>query len=266
MTNPNATILIVDDEIKNRKLLEAMLRPEGYLTRTAANGTEALALIAECPPDLILLDIMMPDMDGYQVATLLKGDVATSNIPIVMVTAHSGRSARMVGLETGVEEFLTKPVDRTELCIRVRNLLRLKEAADFLKNHNLILEQQVDARTADLNLFRKAMDSSADAIFLIKRSSMRNIEVNTTATHMFGYTREELLAIGPGELYAMARGDLESVYDSAIADPGKITFCQSQLQRKDGSQFPAEIQRQAVRHGTEWIIACVTRDLSRLHS
>jgi CheY-like chemotaxis protein len=85
-----ATILIVDDEAANRKLLEAMLKPEGYLTVSVANGEEAIAAIARAPPDLILLDIMMPGMDGYQVARILKSDAQTSSIPVIMVTAPRG--------------------------------------------------------------------------------------------------------------------------------------------------------------------------------
>ena len=149
--NLAASILIVDDEIQNRRLLEALLKPEGYLTRTAANGEEALASITRYPPDLILLDVMMPGMDGHELANILKANHATSGIPIIMVTAQIDRSARLAGLDAGAEEFLTKPVDRAELWIRVRNLLRLKAYGDFLKNHSSMLEQEVQSRTADLD-------------------------------------------------------------------------------------------------------------------
>jgi len=81
-----ATILIVDDESPNRKLLETLLRPEGHVTRVAANGSEGLASVAREPPDLILLDVMMPGMDGFHVARTLKDNPATSHIPIIMVT------------------------------------------------------------------------------------------------------------------------------------------------------------------------------------
>ena len=137
MTAPPATILIVDDEIHNRKLLETLLQPEGYLTLSAASGEEALAEIAQRAPDLNLLDVMMPGMDGCQVASALKANPATSNIPIIMVTVQSDRSSRLEGLNAGAEEFLTKPVDRAELWLRVRNLLRLKEFSDFLQDHRL---------------------------------------------------------------------------------------------------------------------------------
>jgi signal transduction histidine kinase len=150
MSRPPATVLIVDDEPLNCKLLESLLLPEGYLTVTAGSGAQALGLVAKSAPDLILLDVMMPELDGYQVAALLKADPVTSNIPIIMVTALSDRDARIAGLKAGAEEFLSKPVDRAELWLRVRNLLRLKDYGDFLRNHNLLLEQEVMARTADL--------------------------------------------------------------------------------------------------------------------
>ena len=126
--NPQATmILIVDDQRDNRDMLEAMLQQEGYRTTQASGGMEAMDLIAKEAPQLILLDVSMPDMDGYAVASLLKADPKTASIPIIMVTAHTGRGARVVGLHTGVEDYLTKPVDAPELLLKVRNLLRLRQ-------------------------------------------------------------------------------------------------------------------------------------------
>ncbi|MEO7251390.1 MAG: EAL domain-containing protein [Arenimonas sp.] len=150
MTPPPSTILIVDDEASSRRLLEALLRPEGYLTVCAANAEDALALIARQPPDLIILDVMMPGLDGCQLAGLLKASPATANIPIVMVTALADRKSRLAGLDAGAEDLLTKPVDRAELWLRVRNLLRLKMLGDFHQNHGAILEQKALARAAEL--------------------------------------------------------------------------------------------------------------------
>ena len=263
MTNPTAaSILIVDDEILNRKLLETLLQPEGYLTLSAASGEEALAAIAQHAPDLILLDIMMPDMDGYQVAGILKANPATSNIPIIMVTAHIDRSARLAGLNAGAEEFLTKPVDRAELWLRVRNLLRLKAYGDFLQNHSLILEQQVQARTVDLQRFRAAMDATGDAIFLVNRTTMGFVELNATACKMLGYTREELFRLGPAQIDATTLEQLESVYDGIIAGHGTNELQETQLQRKDGSRFQVEVRRHAHRSGADWIIVGVVRDIT----
>lgn len=150
-----ATLLIVDDEPQVRKLLETLLQYEGYHTLSVGSGEEALALVAEQPPDLVLLDIMMPGMDGFEVANQLKGNPATANIPIIMLSALSEPSARLSGLQTGAEEFISKPVERVELWLRVRNLLRLKSYGDQLKSHSLMLEQQLRERgteTATMNV------------------------------------------------------------------------------------------------------------------
>ncbi|MEK7437591.1 MAG: EAL domain-containing protein [Pseudomonadota bacterium] len=140
-----ARILVVDDEERNRRLLAAMLEAEGYSASQAADGLQAIELARQSPPDLILLDIMMPGMDGYEVARALKADAATKAIPVVMVTALDDRESRLRGLEAGAEEFVTKPVDRNELRVRVRNLLRLKQFSDQL-------EQLVAERTAKLEV------------------------------------------------------------------------------------------------------------------
>ena len=119
-----ARVLIVDDELRNRQLLEVMLEGEGYVLATAASGEEALEAVAKQPPDLILLDVMMPGVDGYQVAARIKGDVATAGIPIILLTALNDRNSRAHGLRAGAADVLTKPVNRAELLERVRGLLR----------------------------------------------------------------------------------------------------------------------------------------------
>jgi CheY-like chemotaxis protein len=125
------TILIVDDQPDNRDMLSAMLGSEGYRTLVASGGMEALDVIAREAPHLILLDVSMPDMDGFAVASLLKADPKTAGIPIIMVTAHTGRGSRVVGLHTGAEDYMTKPVDAPELLLKVRNLLRLRANAEL---------------------------------------------------------------------------------------------------------------------------------------
>ncbi|MEO8069934.1 MAG: response regulator [Acidobacteriota bacterium] len=145
-----ARILIVDDSSQNRALFEVMLEPEGFEVLSAASGEEALAMVARQPPDLILLDVVMPGIDGYEVADRLKNDPATRHIPIIMITALDNGAARLLGLSAGVENFLTSPVDRAELCVRVRNLLRLKAHGDYYDHYSQVLEREVSVRTADL--------------------------------------------------------------------------------------------------------------------
>ncbi len=262
MTDPTATILIVDDESWNSKLLEKMLQPEGYLTRTAANGKEALVSIAERAPDLILLDAMMPGMDGYEVARRLKANPVTASIPIIMVTAQIDHNARVAGLNAGAEDFLTKPVDQAELCLRVRNLLRLKAYGDFLKNHNLILDQELQARTADLHLFHTAMDASDDAIFLVNRSTMRIVQANTTACTLLGYAREELLALDPWAVLSIPRAELERTYDMVITSGVHAKPLEMLWRRKDGSQVWVELRHHAQRLKDHWIVVKLVRDVT----
>jgi len=258
-----ATILIVDDEAQNRRLLEALLQAAGYATTSAADAEEALACIARRPPDLVLLDVMMPGMDGNELARVLKSAPATASIPIIMVTANSDRAARLVSLDAGAEDFLSKPVDRAELWLRVRNLLRVKAYGDLLQQQGTLLEEEVRVRTADLQRFRTAMDATADGIFLVERASMRFIEVNVTACAMLGYTREELLALGPGQLTPESGVRPEDACDEIILrHAGGALTEECLMLRKDGSSFLAEVSRQAQLSRGKWIIVEVVRDIT----
>jgi two-component system cell cycle response regulator len=128
-----ARILIVDDVPANTRLLEAKLTAEYYQIATAQDGFEALRLAQAWQPDLILLDIMMPELDGYEACRRLKADPATQHIPVVMVTALGDADERLRGLEAGADDFLTKPVEYDTLFARTRSLVRLKRMLDELR-------------------------------------------------------------------------------------------------------------------------------------
>lgn len=126
-------LLIVDDEEKNRTLLRDPLEARGYEIEEAENGAEALLKVAMRPPDVILLDVMMPKIDGFDVCRRLKRDEKTASIPILMVTALSERKERLMGIEAGANDFLNKPVDLQDMALRVANAVYAKRLFDQLR-------------------------------------------------------------------------------------------------------------------------------------
>lgn len=135
----NKTVLVVDDNVQNTELLTVMMQAEGYEVATAADGLEALAQVIASPPDLILLDIMMPKLDGYAVCRRLKQEEATRLVPIVLLTAIGAEDARIQGIEAGADDFITRPFSRSELKARVRSLLKLKAYTDELEHAETML-------------------------------------------------------------------------------------------------------------------------------
>ncbi len=131
--NKTPVVLVVDDNQQNLELLQAYLEDMDCKTIPANDGPQALDIIADNPPDLILLDIMMPKMSGFEVCKRLKNDPKTSDIPIIMVTALNEFGDIKRGLDSGTDDFLSKPVNKLELLTRVRTMLKLKHLSDKLE-------------------------------------------------------------------------------------------------------------------------------------
>jgi len=207
-STPVAHVLVVDDDPRNRELLEVMLGAENYRVTSAASGPQALELVEKQPPDLILLDVRMPGMDGYQVARLIKSNAATAQIPIIMVTNLHTRKQRIMGLSAGAEDFVSKPVDRTDLCLRVKGLLRLKAYGDHYDNYSKVLAKKVALRTAELEERTKVLEKQArmlteqtalldlaqDAI-LVHDMSGQILFWSAGAARMYGWSKEETLGM-----------------------------------------------------------------------
>jgi DNA-binding response OmpR family regulator len=152
-----ALVLVVDDQAPNRKLLADLLATQGYAVETAAGGEEALAKIAALGPDLVLLDILMPGLSGYEVCRRIRADPATQILPVVMVTALDPTEERIKGLEAGADDFLAKPINAPELLARVKSLLRIKTFHDTVQAQagelavlNAGLEKRVQDQLAEL--------------------------------------------------------------------------------------------------------------------
>ena len=128
-------ILVVDDQLQNIELLEAYLIPQGYEIVRAASGEEALAKLSGDPIDLILLDVMMPGIDGFEVTRKVRQDVKIRLLPIILVTALRETEDRVKGIEAGCDDFISKPVEKIEILARVRSLLKIKAYNDLMSNY-----------------------------------------------------------------------------------------------------------------------------------
>ena len=142
-------ILIIDDEETNLEVLGGMVETLGHETLFAQSGWEGLNLLAH-NIDLVLLDIVMPGIDGFEVLQRIRQNEQYKALPVMMVTCMSSREDRLTAIELGANDFIIKPVDKTELCVRMNSLLKIKEARDELHNHQLRLEKIIEARTAAL--------------------------------------------------------------------------------------------------------------------
>lgn len=164
----NARLLVVDDDEINREMLSAMLRTLGYDSELVNSGPEALERL-DASYDMVLLDYMMPGMDGVEVCKRIREESRFNDIPIVMVTALSGKEDRLRAVEAGANDWICKPVDRTELQVRVASLLKMKRAQDDLKRHQKNLEETVRNRTAEL---RGAMEEVKQSQEAARRSAL----------------------------------------------------------------------------------------------
>ncbi len=174
MNTKDTHILIVDDEPVNIKILNGMLSAEGYNVLKAGSGPQALDILEKHALDIILLDVMMPEMDGFEVCTRIKARKDLRLIPVLMVTALQDKIHRQLALEAGADDFLSKPIDRTELIIRVKSLVRIKRYSDELVESNRILEEQKEK----LKRLEKAKESLTHMIVHDLRSPLTSISMN----------------------------------------------------------------------------------------
>jgi PAS domain S-box-containing protein len=208
-------ILIVDDQLQNIELLEAYLAPQGYEIVTASNGEEALRKLSGNQIDLMLLDIMMPGMDGFEVTRRVRQDDSHRLLPIILVTALHETEDRVKGIEAGCDDFISKPVDKMELLARVRALLKVKAYSDLMNNYRKELESEVTGRTDELrqaleNLqqditerkltekalrvseekYRMVVENAKEAIIVTQ--DMKVVFVNHAGVDMIGYSEKIL--------------------------------------------------------------------------
>jgi adenylate cyclase len=258
------TVLVIDDLLQNTRLLEAILAPKGYQVVTAASGEEGLRLLREEKPDLVLLDILMPEMDGYEVCRRIREDPATAFLPVVMITA-SGDQEKRRALETGADDFVTKPFDQTELLARVRSLVRIKQHHDTIERQtaelavwNRQLEGRVKAQVEELERVGRlrrflspqvaelVVDSGDESFLESHRREIVVVFCDLRRFTSFAETAEPEEVMGVLGEYHTALGDLIFRFEGTLerfAGDGLMVFFNDPIRCEDG---PARAVRMAV--------------------
>lgn len=177
----NTKVLVIDDDLKTLRMLEALLGPQGYAVETVANGPEGIARAAVMHPDIILLDLYMPEMDGIEVCRTLRSQPETEHIPVICITGYDDKSIKIRCLEAGANDFLAKPIDPTELTTRIKNLLFLGHYVSVSEENRVLRER----RRAE-EQFRRFIDSSQDMVYRTDATGTFTM-INQAGVEMLGH-------------------------------------------------------------------------------
>ena len=226
------TVLLCDDELMNRKVASKILHKEGFEIIEAQNGQEAIEILKRQTVDLILMDLMMPVMDGYEATRIIKEDDELSTIPLIIISALSDRNAILKCLEIGADEYLTKPFDLTDFRLRINNAIKMGVYQNMLKDHKRLLEAQVKEKTKDLqNALIEVQNSEKDIISILGKTaeyrdnetSAHTLRVGEMAASMaqkFGWSDErvELMRLA-APMHDIGKVGIE---DHILLKPGKL--------------------------------------------
>jgi formate hydrogenlyase transcriptional activator len=243
------TILLVDDNPENLKLLNVFLRDAGFQIVVAQSGPEALQHITQVHPDLILLDVLMSEMDGFETCQRLKAHATTKDIPVIFLTALTEIVDKIKGFEVGGADYLTKPVQPEEVLARVNTHLTNRKLQHRLQEQNALLEEQSER-------FRILSEATFEGIFFHDEGHI--VEVNQTLEQMFGYQSAEILGKNVLEFVSPKFHQIVGEYLRTKAE----TPYEAEGIRKDGSLFPVEFQARMMPYHGRDVRVVVIRDLT----
>jgi signal transduction histidine kinase len=212
----NTQVLLVDDDPRNVRLLEGIFRADGYEVDKAYSGSEALSQVAARPPDLVLLDVMMPHMSGNEVCERLKSDPATRAIPVILVTALNSIEDKVNGLDGGADDFVSKPVNRVELLAKARSLLRVKKLHDELA----AAKEELQAKNDELVRLENLKESLMQMIVHDLKNPLTAIMGNLELVQTGGARRPERSAERITRALESSRGMMRMILD--LLDIGRI--------------------------------------------
>ncbi|PMP95978.1 MAG: two-component system response regulator, partial [Thermodesulfobacterium geofontis] len=225
--NPqNVKILVVDDNASTRENLKEILSLDGYKVYTAKNGKEALEILPELNPDIMIVDLFMPELDGISLCKIVKNNVETVDIGIILITAANDVDSRIKGLASGADDFLNKPFLIPELKARILSLSKIKKYRDFLKNYQILLEKEVEKKTSELQkiylqlqiAYNEIKDLSLEIIYrLAKAAEFKDIYTG------FHIQRIGFYSTKIAEHLGLSKEQIELIkYSSPLHDIGKL--------------------------------------------
>jgi putative two-component system response regulator len=224
-----ARILIADDDVFYLRVISDMLKGQGHETLAVTSGIEALEKVKAFDPDIIMLDVVMPGMDGFEATMRLKADPSTTNIPVMIVTSLTDMDSRLKGLERGADELLSKPVDEAELKARVRNIFKVKRYEDFLLSHGRMLEGEVIDKGRQLKLaFEKIRNGYIETVYRLTLAAEYKDKV--TGRHI---RRISLYSQALARRLGLSETEAEAIFlASPMHDVGKIGIPDAILLKK----------------------------------
>jgi two-component system sensor histidine kinase KdpD len=256
----SSTILVVDDEPAVREALEDLLVGEGYRVHLAESGAEALPKATKIVPDLILLDVMMPDVDGLTVCRDLRADALLAEVPIILITSLADRASRLQGFEAGADDYVTKPFDEAELLARVRTTTRLNRYRRLIEEQARRRQAEVELRESEGRL-RALVESASEHIFMLDRNGIC-LSSNDRVDHLGLEAGTALVGRHLRDIYPPEVAEIYQRQFDQVLDAGQAVDFEHTLLEPAGERYHLDTLYPILRDGEVWAVGGICRDIT----
>lgn len=265
----NSMILIIEDNQTQQNIMQVFLKSIGFQLISAYDGVEAFRVLENIIPDLILLDVMLPGMDGFEICRKLKSNPRTAEIPVIFITALRNQQDIIAGLQAGGADYLGKPFNQEELIARVSTHLSLKISKDMIIEHNEllkeeVLKQQKIKKALELSeaKFKIAFNANPSIMLISNYEHNTIIEVNQTFLQILGYTREEVRYRTTADLFLFNDIKVRDKLIERLKNDNSVSNAEAVLRKKDGSLLPVLISSESILINDEKCYISVITDIS----